>query len=152
MRKFLTLSRRRLMKILVANALVIESCVKAFAVDKLAKTDVDYRDRPKGHERCDNCRVWLPPNGCKSVDGIISPRGWCVIWRSIAPNAEISRDEEEKLTKGDVAYQNRPRGGQRCDSCDVFQPPDKCGSVQGKVRPEGWCNIWRSVKKKTPAT
>jgi hypothetical protein len=118
----------------------------ARAVDRLAKRDVDYRDRPKGGERCDNCRVWVPPNGCKSVEGEISPRGWCNIWRSMAANNAISPDADGKLTKNDVAYQPSPRRGQRCDNCEVFLPPDACNSVQGKISPKGWCNIWRAGK------
>jgi hypothetical protein len=56
------------------------------------------------------------------------------------------RDAEERLTKDDVAYQNTPKGRQRCDNCEVFLPPDGRTSVQGKISPRGWCNIWRQAK------
>jgi hypothetical protein len=143
-RKFL--SRRSAL----ASALGIVSSstlsFNAFAIDKLSKVDVDYRDRPRGGERCDNCRVWLPPDACKSVEGTISSQGWCNIWRSQFPNWEFTPNEEDKLSKDDVAYQSHPHNRQSCGNCDIFQPPDACTSVQGKISSKGWCNIWRSVK------
>ncbi len=137
-------SRRRLLAALAQLSALSSLVPRAFAVDRLSKGDVDYRDYPKGGERCDNCRVWAPPDGCKSVEGEISPRGWCNIWRSRVLNNAITPDAEGKLSKGDVVYRGYPKGGQRCDNCEVFLPPDGCNSVQGKISPRGWCNIWRS--------
>ena len=51
----------------------------------------------------------------------------------------------EKLGMVDVDYQHSPKGKQRCDNCRVFVAPDQCNSVQGKVSPAGWCNIWRKA-------
>ncbi|GLI95340.1 hypothetical protein [Methylocystis echinoides] len=129
-----------------SSVAVFAGWAQAFAVDKLAKSDVDYRDRPKGRERCDNCRVWVPPDSCKSVEGAISASGWRNIWRPAVVQNAIVPDPEERLTKDDVAYQNVPKGRQRCDNCDVFLPPNGCTSVQGKISPRGWCNIWRQAK------
>ena len=100
---------------------------------------------PKGKQRCDNCRVWDPPNHCLSVDGEISPSGWCLIWRPQYKSQYAKVDADGKLTQGDVAYQGKPKGNQRCDNCRVFVAPDGCNSVQGKVSPAGWCNIWRKA-------
>jgi hypothetical protein len=147
-RKFF--SRRSVLASVLGALSTLTARLRAFAIDKLAKTDVDYRDRPRGAERCDNCRVWVPPNACKPVEGTISPKGWCNIWRSQAPTWELTPNEEDKLTKGDVAYQNRSRNRQSCESCDIFQPPDACASVQGAISPKGWCNIWRRVKDQRP--
>jgi hypothetical protein len=47
---------------------------------KVAKTAVGYQDSPKGSARCDNCRLFIAPNACTQVDGVISPNGWCRIW------------------------------------------------------------------------
>jgi hypothetical protein len=138
--------RRQLLALLASGAAAIIALGKAFAVDKLEKGDVDYRGHPKGRERCDNCRVWLPPNACKSVEGDISPAGWCNIWRPAIVSSAISQDPEDRLTKEDVIYRNTPKGKQRCDNCDVFIPPDACTSVEGKISPSGWCNIWRQAK------
>jgi hypothetical protein len=139
-------ARRQVLRMIASGVVVFVAWARAFAVDKLAKSDVDYRDRPKGRERCDNCRVWVPPDSCKSVEGEISPSGWCNIWRPAVVQNTIVPDPEERLTKDDVAYQNTPKGRQRCDNCDVFVPPDGCTSVQGKISPRGWCNIWRQAK------
>ncbi len=117
----------------------------AHAVVKLGMVDVDYQRSPRGKERCDNCRVWEPPNLCLSVDGEISPSGWCNIWRPQRKAQVAKVDAEGKLTQGDVAYQEKAKGAQRCDNCRVFVAPDGCNSVQGKISPAGWCNIWRKA-------
>jgi hypothetical protein len=30
--------------------------------------------------KCKKCLWWKDPNGCKVVEGEISPQGWCAIW------------------------------------------------------------------------
>ncbi len=30
--------------------------------------------------KCRKCLAWESPDGCKWVEGEISPRGWCAIW------------------------------------------------------------------------
>ena len=47
---------------------------------KLSQTAARYQDSPKGDKKCSNCNLFLPPNACKSVDGTISPNGWCALW------------------------------------------------------------------------
>ena len=47
---------------------------------KMAQKAVGYQDTPNGDKRCDNCTLFVSPNACKSVDGTISPAGWCRIW------------------------------------------------------------------------
>ena len=37
-------------------------------------------DTVKG-QRCDQCTMWRPPNGCSAVIGIIKPNGWCKWWK-----------------------------------------------------------------------
>jgi len=104
-------ARRQVLRVIASAAAVCAAWAKAFAIDKLAKSDVDYRDRPKGKERCDNCRVWVPPDSCKSVEGPISPSGWCNIWRPAVVQNAIVPDPEERLTKDDVAYKNTRKAG-----------------------------------------
>ena len=53
---------------------------RALAQTKASQASVAYQDSPKGSQRCDNCKLWEPPNACKSVAGTISPSGWCKIW------------------------------------------------------------------------
>jgi hypothetical protein len=51
---------------------------------KLAKADVQYRDRPNGGKDCDYCIqfvAWTPPRAagsCMVVAGSISPHGYCL--------------------------------------------------------------------------
>jgi hypothetical protein len=47
---------------------------------KLSQTAARYQNSPKGDKQCSNCNLFLPPNACKSVDGTISPNGWCALW------------------------------------------------------------------------
>jgi len=54
--------------------------VPAYAA-KASQGSVGYRDAPNTDKNCASCRLFLSPNACKSVDGAISPNGWCKIWR-----------------------------------------------------------------------
>jgi hypothetical protein len=47
---------------------------------KLAQKAVRYQDSPKEGKRCDGCNLFVAPNACKSVEGTISPSGWCALW------------------------------------------------------------------------
>jgi len=49
----------------------------------------------------------------------------------------------QKATKAAVAYQDSPKGAQRCDNCAPFQPPSGCRIVDGSVSPQGWCKVWQ---------
>lgn len=54
--------------------------VRAAAQSKLSKAQSKYQDKPKGDQRCDGCVQFLAPDGCKVVDGKISPSGWCMLY------------------------------------------------------------------------
>jgi hypothetical protein len=41
-----------------------------------------------------------------------------------------------------VAYQPSPKDGRQCDGCTLFQAPDACQVVDGKISPTGWCKLW----------
>jgi len=47
---------------------------------KLSKASVNYRNSPNGNQTCANCRLFIPPSSCVSVEGRVSARGWCTIW------------------------------------------------------------------------
>ena len=47
---------------------------------KMAQKAVAYQDTPNGDKRCDGCSLFHAPNACKTVDGEISPSGYCKIW------------------------------------------------------------------------
>jgi hypothetical protein len=54
---------------------------RALADSKVSQKAVAYQDTPNGSKNCANCSLFQAPNSCKSVDGVISPQGWCRIWR-----------------------------------------------------------------------
>lgn len=61
-------------------ATILGMTAKTATAGKMPQASVNYRPSPNGSKRCDNCRLWQPPNACKSVEGNISPQGWCTIY------------------------------------------------------------------------
>ena len=47
---------------------------------KAPQKAVKYQDTPKGEQRCENCALFEPPSSCKTVDGTVSPEGWCMVY------------------------------------------------------------------------
>lgn len=47
-----------------------------------------------------------------------------------------------KKSQADVAYQDHPKGDERCDNCEPFIPPDQCRTVVGPVSAKGWCKVY----------
>jgi hypothetical protein len=47
---------------------------------KATKQQAEYRNRPKGNQRCSACSMFKPPDDCtkvlKGATGI-KPQGWC---------------------------------------------------------------------------
>jgi len=52
----------------------------ATAQAKVPQNAVSYQDKPKGTQRCDGCSLFQPPSACKTVEGEISPQGWCSLF------------------------------------------------------------------------
>ena len=52
------------------------------AAAKMSPQAMQYRPKPNGNQHCDNCANFQPPSACKVVDGIISPTGWCILYRA----------------------------------------------------------------------
>ena len=52
-----------------------------------------------------------------------------------------------KVAQKAVAYQDTPKGPQRCDNCTYFEPPSSCKVVAGTISPAGWCQLY--AKKPT---
>ena len=50
------------------------------AMAKISQASVAYQDKPKGEQSCASCSLFEPPSSCKTVDGTVSPDGWCRIW------------------------------------------------------------------------
>jgi hypothetical protein len=49
---------------------------------------------------------------------------------------------QAKVGQTAVAYQDKPKGTQRCDGCSLFQPPNTCKVVEGEVSTQGWCSLF----------
>lgn len=49
---------------------------------------------------------------------------------------------QAKVPQKTVAYQDKPKGTDRCDGCTNFQPPNACKLVEGEISPQGWCSLF----------
>jgi hypothetical protein len=49
---------------------------------------------------------------------------------------------QQKLSRAEAAYQDRPRNGITCAACTLFRPPRACEIVQGDISPNGWCKFF----------
>jgi hypothetical protein len=56
---------------------------------------------------------------------------------------KVGRAQTSKLSKTQAKYQDKPRGDQSCAKCLHFLAADSsCKLVEGKVSPQGWCQLW----------
>ena len=79
------LSRRSVLTrvALLAGAALTATVVRnndALAQAKATKEAMKYQDKPSGDKQCGNCLQFVAPNGCKVVDGTVSPSGYCIAW------------------------------------------------------------------------
>ena len=49
---------------------------------------------------------------------------------------------QSKMSQADAKYQNSPKGSEKCSGCGLFQAPEACNAVEGKISPEGWCQLY----------
>lgn len=49
--------------------------------DKVSQEQADYRDHRKGQAMCNRCTMFRLVNKCITVEGIISPFGWCKFFK-----------------------------------------------------------------------
>ena len=61
------------------------------------------------------------------------------ILQVLGPNLAAAQG---KVGQTAVAYQDKPKGTQRCDGCSLFQPPKSCKVVEGEVSTQGWCSLF----------
>ncbi len=71
---------RRAVLVAAAGAASVLALTSGSAEAKIAQTGVRYQDLPKDGKQCDGCKLFVAPNACKTVDGAISPQGWCALW------------------------------------------------------------------------
>jgi High potential iron-sulfur protein len=61
-------------------AAVLGAGIESAMAGKMPQSAVSYRGSPKGNQSCANCRLFQAPNACRSVEGAVSPSGWCSIY------------------------------------------------------------------------
>jgi hypothetical protein len=71
--------RRDILHAVLAGA-ASAAAAPARAQQKLSQHDAQYQDTPKDHHACGVCTLFQPPQGCKVVEGPISPHGWCQLF------------------------------------------------------------------------
>ena len=79
------LTRRSVLRrvALLAGAALTASVARnndALAQAKATKDAMKYQDKPSGDKQCSNCLQFVAPNGCKVVEGAVSPSGYCIAW------------------------------------------------------------------------
>jgi hypothetical protein len=52
---------------------------------RLTKQAAHYQDTPYKQESCASCPYFIQPKGCVTVEGDISPTGWCPMYTSFSP-------------------------------------------------------------------
>ena len=51
---------------------------------KLTKKAAHYQDAPFKDESCASCPYFVQPKGCVTVEGDISPTGWCPMYTTFS--------------------------------------------------------------------
>ena len=57
----------------------------------------------------------------------------------------VSDADAAKAPQKSVAYQESPKGTQKCDNCSLWEAPNACKVVDGTINPDGWCMIYKKV-------
>ena len=71
----------------------------------------------------------------------LSRRALLIAAVSVAGGGRIAA-AKGKRSQAEVAYQDQPRGAERCEICAPFLPPDQCRLVVGPVGRQGWCKVF----------
>jgi hypothetical protein len=83
----LDLSRRGLLHaaaVTVGAGALIGAAGAAEAAPKFSQALAKYQPTPHGAQRCAVCNQFVAPASCKTIDGKISPNGWCVMFAAKA--------------------------------------------------------------------
>lgn len=65
-----------------------------------------------------------------------------VVTAAALATANLAAADSVKKSQKSVDYQGHAKGGKSCNTCNAFQPPSKCKTVEGYVEPAGWCNAY----------
>ena len=72
-----TMPRRAALAVLGGAATLALGARVTSAQQKMTKAQAQYQDTPKGIMMCGTCTLFLPPAGCKVVEGDVAVTGWC---------------------------------------------------------------------------
>lgn len=62
-----------------------EDAAENIGAGKMSQAQARYQDQPSGDQQCSNCTNFIAEdNTCKSVQGQVSPQGWCTLWIKLA--------------------------------------------------------------------
>jgi len=73
-------TRRAILQGALVATIVGVAADGAAAQGKAKQSLVQYQEKPKGNQECDNCVQWAPPDSCKIVEGKIAAKGWCALY------------------------------------------------------------------------
>ena len=91
---------RRTLLLAAAGAAPLALGATSAKAAKLAQKAVRYQDSPKDGKRCDGCNLFVAPDACKSVEGPISPSGWCALWVKKAGCRPLRRQTQRRGSAG----------------------------------------------------
>jgi hypothetical protein len=69
--------RRAWMLAALGGAATLAFGPRAIAQPKMTRKQAEYQDEPKGIMMCGTCTLFIPPAGCKVVEGDVAVTGWC---------------------------------------------------------------------------
>ncbi len=64
-----------------AATILATAAIQSAQAAKASQKVVKYQETPKGNQMCSNCKLFVAPNACQTVDGTISPNGWCMVYQ-----------------------------------------------------------------------
>jgi hypothetical protein len=55
-----------------------------------------------------------------------------------------AKAQQQKISKSEAKYQDKPNGSEHCQKCQHFQAPNRCELVEGGISPNGWCEHFKA--------
>lgn len=94
--------------------------------------------------------VMMPRTSPKNLMNQISRRDFftrmAILVGGVAAGLGASmKSAAAKMTQKAALYQDKPKEGAKCATCQHFQSPASCQIVAGKISPNGWCQMY--IKK-----
>lgn len=77
------------------------------------------------------------PTRRRFVEGLTA----AAVLAAAAP-AHAAAKARKKVSQARAKYQDHPMDIRACATCTLFQAPNACKAVLGKVSPDGWCVLF----------